>query len=62
MSRLHVHLSKDRDTATKVGSRRGKPIILSIKALDMHEKGHQFFISDNGVWLTNNVPSEFIDF
>lgn len=62
MSRQHVHLSKDRDTATKVGSRRGKPVILSVRALDMHEKGHQFFISDNGVWLIDAVLPEFIDF
>lgn len=62
MSRQHVHLSKDRDTAVKVGSRRGKPIILSIRALDMHNNGNDFFISDNGVWLTDHVPAEFIDF
>ncbi|TYA78612.1 RNA 2'-phosphotransferase [Seonamhaeicola marinus] len=62
MSRQHVHLSKDRDTAVKVGSRRGNPIILSIRALDMHNSGKDFFISDNGVWLTDHIPAEFIDF
>ncbi|GAB1856235.1 RNA 2'-phosphotransferase [Flavobacteriaceae bacterium MHTCC 0001] len=62
MSRQHVHLSKDRDTATKVGFRRGKPIILSIRALDMHNNGNDFYISDNGVWLTDAVAPEFIDF
>ncbi|NMH88974.1 RNA 2'-phosphotransferase [Flavivirga algicola] len=62
MNRQHVHLSKDRDTAIKVGSRRGKPVILSIRALDMYNNGHQFFISNNGVWLTDTVPFEFIDF
>jgi putative RNA 2'-phosphotransferase len=29
-SRNHVHLSPDRETATKVGMRRGKPIVLTI--------------------------------
>ena len=62
MSRQHLHLSKDRETAVKVGSRRGKPIILSIRAMDMHNKGHEFYCSANGIWLTNHVPAEFIDF
>ena len=62
MSRQHVHLSKDRDTAIKVGSRRGKPIILSVRALDMEKQGYTFYISENGVWLTNAVPASFIDF
>lgn len=62
MSRQHVHLSLDRETAKKVGSRRGKPIILSIRAKAMENKGYTFYLSENGVWLTDNVPSEFIDF
>lgn len=62
MKRHHVHLSLDRETAIKVGSRRGKPVILRIRALEMHHESHQFFISANGVWLTDNVPAEFIDF
>jgi len=62
MSRQHVHLSKDLDTAIKVGSRRGKPIILSVRAGDMYTKGYEFYCSENGVWLTDNVPVEFIDF
>lgn len=62
MKRHHVHLSIDRETATKVGARRGKPVILRIRALEMHHESHQFFISTNGVWLTDNVPAKFIDF
>ena len=62
MSRQHVHLSKDVETAIKVGSRRGKPIILSIRTGEMHTKGYNFYRSENGVWLTDNVPTEFIDF
>ncbi|WP_420320860.1 RNA 2'-phosphotransferase [Flagellimonas sp.] len=62
MSRQHVHMSQDRDTAIKVGSRRGKPMILRIRALDMHIQNFPFFLSENGVWLTDEVPSTFIDF
>lgn len=51
-SRHHVHLSPDEATARKVGSRRGKPVILVVQAGRMHEAGHQFFRSANGVWLT----------
>ncbi len=60
MSRQHVHLSKDQDTATVVGQRRGKPIILTVKSGDMHREGYQFFLSANGVWLTDAVPSQYI--
>lgn len=62
MSRQHVHLSKDIETAQKVGNRRGQAIILSIRAAEMYEKGFLFFCSDNGVWLTDHVPVEFIEF
>lgn len=62
MQRLHVHLSKDLETAIKVGSRRGKPIILKIHALKMYEKGYEFYLSKNGVWLCDHVPTEFIEF
>ena len=60
--RHHVHLSPDLTTATKVGQRRGKPVILTIRAAAMANAGHPFFLSDNGVWLTDTVPPEFIEF
>lgn len=62
MQRLHVHLSKDLETAVKVGSRRGKPLILKIKAAEMHKDGHPFYLSKNGVWLCDNVPAKYIQF
>lgn len=61
-SRNHVHLSADQATATKVGSRRGKPIILQIAASAMHQDGHQFSLSANGVWLVDAVPTEYLTF
>ncbi len=60
--RQHVHLSLDVETAKNVGGRRGKPVILKIDSQRMYEKGHEFFLSENGVWLTEHVPSEFIIF
>jgi len=60
MQRHHVHLSTDKTTATKVAERRGIPIILEIKAGEMFANGHKFYLSDNGVWLTDYVPAQFI--
>lgn len=60
--RHHVHLSKDRETAQAVGQRHGPPVILTIHAGEMHRQGLRFFCSANGVWLTDNVPPEFMSF
>lgn len=62
MSRQHVHLSQDKETAIKVGSRRGKPIILIVKAKKMYQDGFLFYLSENNVWLTNEVPTNYIEF
>ena len=58
--RHHVHLSKDTDTARKVGARRGKPVILQVDAGKMQSQGYKFFVSVNGVWLTDAVPAHFL--
>jgi len=60
MERHHVHLSADEATARTVGRRRGKPIILRVDARAMKEAGHAFFLTPNGVWLTDAVPSGFL--
>lgn len=62
MSRQHVHLSKDKETAIKVGSRRGNPIILIVDCTKMYQDGFKFYQSENGVWLTDTVPSNYIQF
>lgn len=62
MSRQHVHLSKDRETAINVGGRRGTPIVLSVRTGEMYRKGYTFYLSENGVWLTDHVPPEYINF
>ena len=60
-SRLYVHLSKDYDTAVKVGSRHGKPVVFKVYAGRMAEEGYEFFMSENGVWLSKHVPKEYIE-
>ncbi len=62
MERNHVHLSADISTAQKVGSRRGKPVIITVQSGQMHKDGFQFFISANGVWLTDHVPPAYMLF
>lgn len=62
MNRNHVHLSADWETATKVGSRRGEAIVLTIRSGEMSRDGMTFFISENGVWLTDEVPVKYITF
>jgi len=62
MSRQHVHLSEDKETAKKVGSRRGVPVILNVRSGQMQEDGMLFYLSENGVWLTDSVPVKYIDF
>lgn len=61
MSRLYVHLSKDKETATKVGKRHGKPVVLQIKSEEMWNDGIKFYLSQNGVWLTKYVDKKYID-
>ncbi|HEV7402205.1 MAG TPA: RNA 2'-phosphotransferase [Chthoniobacteraceae bacterium] len=60
--RHHVHLSADQTTAVQVGQRHGKPVVLVVRAGAMHAAGHTFFLSENGVWLTDQVPPEFLEF
>ncbi|MDV9188498.1 RNA 2'-phosphotransferase [Streptomyces sp. SR27] len=62
MARHHVHLSPDRETATRVGARRGRPVVLSVDAGAMHRAGHVFRVSANGVWLADAVPPEYLRF
>lgn len=58
--RHHVHLSNDVATARKVGGRRGKPVVLQVDANRMYRDGFKFFLSANGVWLTNAVPAGYL--
>jgi uncharacterized protein (TIGR02452 family) len=60
MARHAVHMSAETKTAVAVGGRRGAPIVLTVRAADMHRAGHAFQRSSNGVWLTDHVPPQFL--
>ncbi|MEX3017916.1 RNA 2'-phosphotransferase [Gymnodinialimonas hymeniacidonis] len=59
-SRQFVHLSPDVATATSVGKRHGKVVVLTVQARALHDQGHAFYRAENGVWLTKFVPPESI--
>lgn len=59
-NRHHVHLSADVPTAIQVGQRHGKPFIFEVRSGQMHQEGHLFYLSDNGVWLTDHVPVKYL--
>lgn len=59
--RHHVHLSADEVSARQVGQRHGAPVVLRIRASEMAHAGFAFFLSTNGVWLTDWVPYQFVD-
>ncbi|MDD6440690.1 MAG: RNA 2'-phosphotransferase [bacterium] len=59
-SRLYVHLSGDEATATIVGSRHGRPVVYEVLASQMYNDGYEFFQSVNGVWLTKEVPVQYL--
>ena len=61
MRRHHVHLSQQVETATKVGARHGKPLVFEVDAAQMHRDGFEFFRSENGVWLTDEVPPRYLN-
>lgn len=59
-SRLYVHLSLDVETAKKVGSRHGRPVIYRIDCAGMVKDGLPFYLSANHVWLTKKVPVRYL--
>lgn len=60
MSRQYVHLSADTETAVKVGRRHGRPVVFRVDAARMAADGLRFYRSENGVWLTNAVPPQYL--
>lgn len=61
-ARQHVHLSANGSTAAEVGARHGKPVVLRVRAADMHRDGYAFFQSANGVWLTSAVAPDYLEY
>lgn len=60
MRRHHVHLTDDLATAKRVGARHGAPVVLLVDAAAMAHDGHQFYRSENGVWLTEDVAPRYL--
>ena len=59
-NRNHVHLSTNIETALEVGRRHGKPVIFEVDSKAMFDDGFDFFLSKNGVWLTDSVPVKYV--
>jgi putative RNA 2'-phosphotransferase len=60
MRRHHVHLSPDETSATVVGARRGRPVVLTVNAAAMDQDSWTFYRSGNGVWLVERVPPRYL--
>ncbi len=60
MTRQYVHISADPETATEIGMRHGKPVVLEIRAKEFTADGHRLYRSSNGVWLAKEVPIKYI--
>jgi putative RNA 2'-phosphotransferase len=60
MARHHVHLSRDQETAQRVGARHGRPVVFAVDAAAMQQAGRLFYCSENGVWLVEAVPPQYL--
>jgi len=60
MKRLHVHLSEHYETAINVGKRHGTVVVLDVNSEQMEADGIKFYLSKNGVWLTDHVPVKYL--
>lgn len=61
-SRQYVHLTEDKELAIKTGSRHGRAVLLVINSLAMFNDGYNFYHTNNGTWLTAEVPFQYILF
>lgn len=61
MGRQYVHLSNTPETGSAVGGRHGRPAVLTVRTGDMYRDGYRFYLSENHVWLTDDVPPEYIE-
>ena len=60
-NRNHVHLSLDIESALKVGKRHGDPYVFKVLAAQMFKDDFDFYLSKNGVWLTDKVPKKYLN-
>ena len=65
MRRTEVHLSASIGYARDVAGRRIRSeddiVILMVDSGRMHSDGYVFHLSGDGVYLTENVPVEFVE-
>jgi len=60
-NRAYVHLSKDIETATKVGFRHGDTVLIfEVDGNQMKRDGYKIYESENGVILTPEVPPKYL--
>jgi putative RNA 2'-phosphotransferase len=59
-SRHHVHLFEEPARARETGLLHGRPVVLAVRALEMHDSGFPFYQAADGVWLTKSVPFAMI--
>ena len=59
-ARQQVHLCVDEATAPACRPASRQTCDFRVDAGRMHQNGYKFFIADNGVWLTDHVPPEFL--
>ncbi len=51
----------DTETALIVGKRRDdNPVLLEINAKQVYADGVSFYIGNDKVWLSDNIPSKYI--
>ncbi len=61
MKRQFVHLSVTRELALRVAERRqGPSIIIRVYAQDAAASGINFYLTGDNIWLSEPVPSEFL--
>lgn len=53
---------KGRSNSAKGGKTAWKPVVLKVNAGKMQQDGFRFFLSKNGVWLTDKVPVSYLSF
>ena len=62
MTRNLVHMNEDFEKSISSGSRTfEKPILFEIKSREMYLDGHEFYKSENDVWLTEYINPKYIE-
>lgn len=60
--RQHVHLTDDFKEAKLTGMRHGAPAILLVEARRMWLDGWKFYLTETGVWLTDQeIPVRYLE-